>query len=72
MMLVSQDSQQLARYLTHSSWYCCGCDCCMLLQVTAWVPMLDVNVDNGCLQLLAGGHRAGRIVQHTGGVGNTW
>lgn len=34
--------------------------------------MLDVNADNGCLQLLAGGHKAGRIVQHVGGVGNTW
>lgn len=40
-------------------------------QVTAWVPMLDVDANNGCIQLLRGGHRAGKVVAHTGGD-NAW
>jgi hypothetical protein len=42
------------------------------LQVTAWVPLLDVTVEHGCMQLLAGGHRTGKIVPHTCAVGDTW
>lgn len=46
--------------------------CCGAAQVTAWIPLLDVNAENGCMQLLSGGHRAGKTVQHTGAVGDTW
>jgi ectoine hydroxylase-related dioxygenase (phytanoyl-CoA dioxygenase family) len=45
---------------------------CCHLQVTAWIPLLDVDVGNGCMQLLAGGHRSGRTAAHTGAVGDTW
>jgi ectoine hydroxylase-related dioxygenase (phytanoyl-CoA dioxygenase family) len=42
------------------------------MQVTAWIPLLDVNTHNGCMQLLRGGHLAGKTVRHTAAVGNTW
>jgi hypothetical protein len=44
----------------------------LVLQVTAWIPLLDVNAANGCMQLLAGGHRSGKVAPHTGAVGHTW
>eukprot|EP00878_Enallax_costatus_P033667 GHUV01037211.1.p1 GENE.GHUV01037211.1~~GHUV01037211.1.p1 ORF type:complete len:250 (+),score=60.86 GHUV01037211.1:258-1007(+) len=49
-----------------------GRDCWRTLQVTAWVPLMDVNTTTGCLQLLRGGHRAGATVRHTAAVGDTW
>jgi hypothetical protein len=43
-----------------------------VLQVTAWIPLLDVDAENGCMQLLRGGHLPGKTVAHTGASGNTW
>uniref|UniRef100_A0A383WF13 Fe2OG dioxygenase domain-containing protein n=1 Tax=Tetradesmus obliquus TaxID=3088 RepID=A0A383WF13_TETOB len=50
----------------------CSPDARQTLQVTAWIPLLDVDAANGCMQLLRGGHLAGRTVAHTAASGNTW
>ena len=43
-----------------------------MLQVTAWVPLVDATIVNGCMELLKGGHRSGKVAQHTGCAGGTW
>jgi ectoine hydroxylase-related dioxygenase (phytanoyl-CoA dioxygenase family) len=43
-----------------------------VLQVTAWIPLLDANKENGCLQVLRGGHRLGRTCKHNCCTGGTW
>lgn len=48
----------------------CGAD--WIVQVTAWIPLMCVTPDTGCLQLLRGGHRSGRTARHTAAVGDTW
>jgi hypothetical protein len=40
--------------------------------MTAWIPFLDADVRNGCMQVLRGGHRVGRVVPHLGCSGQTW
>ncbi|CAF1310839.1 unnamed protein product [Adineta steineri] len=47
-------------------------ECWNILQVTAWIPLLDANKENGCLQLLRGGHRSGLTCQHNCCTGGTW
>jgi ectoine hydroxylase-related dioxygenase (phytanoyl-CoA dioxygenase family) len=51
-------------YLDEESWD--------KLQLTAWVPLVDTNVSNGCMQVVAGGHRSGRTATHACCVGGTW
>ena len=47
-------------------------ECWEDLQLTAWIPLIDVTVKNGCMQVLPGGHRMGRVLTHTGCPGDTW
>uniref|UniRef100_A0A1I8HS86 Phytanoyl-CoA dioxygenase family protein n=1 Tax=Macrostomum lignano TaxID=282301 RepID=A0A1I8HS86_9PLAT len=42
------------------------------LIVTAWVPLLDTNEQNGTLQMVPGCHRDGYIAKHTCCAGPTW
>ncbi|KAK9903937.1 hypothetical protein WJX75_000915 [Coccomyxa subellipsoidea] len=51
-------------YLHPESWE--------VLQVTAWIPMLDATTRNGCMQVIRGGHLAGKTVKHSCCVGGTW
>jgi hypothetical protein len=41
-------------------------------QLTAWIPLLDTNETNGCLQMIRGGHKTGRVADHECCQGNTW
>ncbi|XP_078484605.1 uncharacterized protein LOC100178123 [Ciona intestinalis] len=41
-------------------------------QLTAWIPLVDANMVNGCMQLATGGHRAGKTLKHTCCAGGTW
>nr|XP_054757893.1 uncharacterized protein LOC129264043 [Lytechinus pictus] len=43
-----------------------------VLQVTAWIPLLDVNAKNGCMQVARKGHRKGVTAKHRCCVGGTW
>ncbi|KAL4238057.1 hypothetical protein ACF0H5_002768 [Mactra antiquata] len=43
-----------------------------MLVPTAWIPLLDANVDNGCLQMAEGGHRSGHTAKHQCCWGGTW
>uniref|UniRef100_H2ZMW8 Phytanoyl-CoA dioxygenase n=1 Tax=Ciona savignyi TaxID=51511 RepID=H2ZMW8_CIOSA len=47
----------------------CSLEC---LQVTAWIPMVDANMVNGCMQVASGGHKAGKTLKHTCCAGGTW
>jgi len=47
-------------------------ECWDKLQVTAWVPLLDTNLDNGCMQVVSGAHKPGLTVSHACCVGGTW
>ena len=41
--------------------------------VTVWVALVDANIDNGCLQLIKGGHKSGKTARHTiGTTTRTW
>lgn len=42
------------------------------LQVTAWIPLIDANMKNGCIEVAAGGHRKGKTIKHTCCAGGTW
>lgn len=46
--------------------------CWSTLQLTAWVPLVDATAENGCMQVIRGGHRTGRAATHTCCVGGTW
>ncbi|KAH3847784.1 hypothetical protein DPMN_090115 [Dreissena polymorpha] len=39
---------------------------------SAWVPLLDANETNGCLQFAESGHRTGRVGLHRCCWGGTW
>lgn len=47
-------------------------ECWDKLQVTAWVPLLDATVENGCMQVVRGGHLSGVTANHACCVGGTW
>ena len=47
-------------------------ECWDKLQVTAWVPLLDATVHNGCMQVVESGHAAGVTAEHACCVGGTW
>uniref|UniRef100_H2XN36 Uncharacterized protein n=1 Tax=Ciona intestinalis TaxID=7719 RepID=H2XN36_CIOIN len=47
----------------------CSLEC---LQLTAWIPMVDANMVNGCMQVASGGHKAGKTLKHTCCAGGTW
>jgi hypothetical protein len=51
-------------YLDEESWD--------TLQLTAWVPLLDTNASNGCMQVVRGAHRSGGTATHACCVGGTW
>lgn len=42
------------------------------LQVTAWVPLIDANMKNGCIEVASGGHRSAKTIDHTCCSGGTW
>ncbi|XP_076801270.1 uncharacterized protein LOC143445823 [Clavelina lepadiformis] len=42
------------------------------LQLTAWIPLVDANMVNGCMQVASGGHRKGITAKHTCCAGGTW
>ena len=46
-------------------------------QPAAWIPFLDVNKNNGCMQVVPGGHRPERVLNHKlekkdGSVKDSW
>ncbi|CAG2203482.1 unnamed protein product [Mytilus edulis] len=43
-----------------------------VLQPTAWIPLLDTNEDNGCLQVAKRGHKTGKVADHQCCHGGTW
>lgn len=43
-----------------------------VLQPTAWIPFLDTNEENGCLQFVSGGHKMGKVAMHQCCHGGTW
>lgn len=45
-----------------TAYYAAGCE--HTLQPTAWIPFLDANFTNGCLQVVRGGHRSGTVFRH--------
>eukprot|EP00406_Dinophysis_acuminata_P039923 CAMPEP_0179377936 /NCGR_PEP_ID=MMETSP0797-20121207/89079_1 /TAXON_ID=47934 /ORGANISM="Dinophysis acuminata, Strain DAEP01" /LENGTH=378 /DNA_ID=CAMNT_0021093997 /DNA_START=6 /DNA_END=1140 /DNA_ORIENTATION=- len=51
-------------YLDEESW--------ATHQVTAWVPLVDANATNGCMQVVRGAHRSGGTLTHACCVGGTW
>uniref|UniRef100_A0A7S4VUJ7 Uncharacterized protein n=1 Tax=Alexandrium monilatum TaxID=311494 RepID=A0A7S4VUJ7_9DINO len=47
-------------------------ECWDKLQVTAWVPLIDTNLRNGCMQVVNAGHVPGVTCNHACCVGGTW
>ncbi|XP_059145123.1 phytanoyl-CoA dioxygenase domain-containing protein 1-like isoform X2 [Physella acuta] len=43
-----------------------------VLQATAWIPLLDATEKNGCMEVISGGHLAGKVARHTCCWGDTW
>ncbi|WAR31467.1 hypothetical protein MAR_034009 [Mya arenaria] len=39
---------------------------------TAWIPFVDANEDNGCLQIMESGHMSGLVARHQCCWGGTW
>ena len=46
------------------------------IQPAAWIPFLDVNQNNGCMQVIPGGHDPSRVLDHKlekkAGVKDSW
>ena len=42
------------------------------LMPTAWIPLIDATVENGCMQVVSGGHSKGITATHTCCAGPTW
>ena len=46
------------------------------IQPAAWIPFLDVNQNNGCIQVIPGGHDPSRVLDHKlekkAGVKDSW
>ena len=41
--------------------------------LTVWVALVDATVENGCMQMVKGGHKKGRTATHTiGTTTSTW
>ncbi|XP_069114957.1 phytanoyl-CoA dioxygenase domain-containing protein 1 homolog [Argopecten irradians] len=51
-------------YLDNSSY--------TVLQPTAWIPLLDTDENNGCMQMMSKGHKTGKIATHQCCHGGTW
>eukprot|EP01102_Stenamoeba_stenopodia_P020133 TRINITY_DN7753_c0_g1_i3.p1 TRINITY_DN7753_c0_g1~~TRINITY_DN7753_c0_g1_i3.p1 ORF type:complete len:246 (+),score=39.41 TRINITY_DN7753_c0_g1_i3:56-793(+) len=47
-------------------------ECWEVLQLTAWIPLIDANQENGCMQVVSGGHRLGKTLTHNCCAGGTW
>ncbi|XP_034325415.2 phytanoyl-CoA dioxygenase domain-containing protein 1 [Magallana gigas] len=43
-----------------------------VLQPTAWIPLLDTDQQNGCMQVAHRGHKTGKVATHQCCYGNTW
>lgn len=43
-----------------------------ILIPTAWIPFVDTNFDNGCMEFVKGGHRLGKVATHQCCSGGTW
>ncbi|XP_013390036.1 uncharacterized protein LOC106167021 [Lingula anatina] len=43
-----------------------------VLQPAAWIPLLDSNENNGCMQFVRKGHQSGRVCEHECCAGDTW
>ncbi|XP_076463677.1 phytanoyl-CoA dioxygenase domain-containing protein 1-like [Babylonia areolata] len=43
-----------------------------VLQPTAWIPLLDANKENGCMEVAVGGHLKGKVAKHQCCWGATW
>lgn len=43
-----------------------------VLQPTAWIPLLDADEINGCMQVMRGGHCSGKVATHQCCHGGTW
>ncbi|XP_033734120.1 1-deoxypentalenic acid 11-beta-hydroxylase-like [Pecten maximus] len=43
-----------------------------VLQPTAWIPFVDTTESNGCLQIMKGGHKSGKVATHQCCHGGTW
>ncbi|OWF37081.1 uncharacterized protein LOC110440563 [Mizuhopecten yessoensis] len=43
-----------------------------VLQPTAWIPFVDATETNGCLQMMHGGHKTGKVATHQCCHGGTW
>lgn len=51
-------------YLDNSSY--------KVLQPTAWIPLLDADERNGCMELMKKGHKTGKVGTHQCCHGGTW
>lgn len=43
-----------------------------VFQLTAWIPLLDSNANNGCMQMVRGGQKTGKVARHVGCWRDTW
>lgn len=43
-----------------------------VLQLTAWIPLIDANENNGCMQLVENAHKSGKVAMHQCCHGSTW
>jgi hypothetical protein len=43
-----------------------------VFQLTAWIPLMDADVETGCMQIVRHGHKTGRVATHTCCSGDTW
>lgn len=48
-----------------SGYFAAACD--RQLIITCWIPLVDANVANGCMQIIPRAHRTGVATHHTGG-----
>ncbi|KAL4452431.1 hypothetical protein ABPG75_008093 [Micractinium tetrahymenae] len=64
--------QEQATVPWHQDTAYLGRECWDVLQVTAWIPLVNATRRNGCMQVVRGGHRSGKTAPHTGCAGGTW
>lgn len=43
-----------------------------VFQLTSWIPLLDANATNGCMQVVRSGHKTGKVAKHVGCWRDTW